>query len=111
MTGDKAPICPISPWSLYDFQGGLRPHAEGVFEHLIRGNQGACDMVSHAQNLQFGPTSLNFLELLYSLWLFDKKYLLFMPKLKICRFFCQITIPYDRNKLALSNGMLLVSGK
>jgi hypothetical protein len=54
---------------------------------------------------------LSFSGFLYFFWLFDQKYPLFMPKLKICLLFFDNTSTDDRAKRALSNGMLIVSGK
>ncbi len=39
---------------------GARPPLDFKFYNLIWDIQGACDMVFHAQNLQFGPASLSF---------------------------------------------------
>jgi hypothetical protein len=55
-------------------------------------------MVSNVQNLQFGPASLSFSGFLYFFGLFDKKYPLFMPKLKISMSFFHTTLPDDRAK-------------
>ncbi len=68
-------------------------------------------MVSHVQNLQFGPASLSFWGFLYFFWLFDQKYPLFIPKLKISMSFFDNTSTDDRAMWALSNDMLIVSGK
>ncbi len=77
----------------------------------MRGIQGACDKVSNVQNLQFGPASLSFWVFLYFFGLFDQKYPLFIPKLKISMSFFDNTLSDDRAKWARSNDMLLASGK
>ncbi len=68
-------------------------------------------MVSHAQDLQFGPASLNFWGFLYFLGLFNQKYLLFMSKLKISMSFFDKTLSNNRVKRVLSTGMFLTSDK
>ncbi len=68
-------------------------------------------MVSNVQNLHFGSASLSFWGFLCFFWFFGQKYPLFMPKLKICLLFFHNTTTDDRAKRALSNGMLIVSGK
>jgi hypothetical protein len=54
---------------------------------------------------------LSFWGFLYFFGLFDQKYPLFMPKLKISMSFFHTTLPNGRTKWARSNDMLLVSGK
>ncbi len=54
---------------------------------------------------------IEFLRVFIFFGLFDQKYPLFMPKHKISMSFCHTTLPDDRDKRALSTGMLLASGK
>ncbi len=92
-------------------KGGWIPPLDFKFSYHIRGIQGACDTVSRVQNLQFDPASLSFWGFLYFFGLFDQKYRLFMPKLKISMSFFDKTSTDDRAKWARSNDILLVSGK